>query len=94
MSPDAFYRLFQSVLEVHGFVALDSGDAIEIVPDANARFGEGDDYVTQAIVLDEHRRCAARADPAAVAAAIGAPRRASDVERADRRGPAAEHRSA
>jgi len=51
MSPDAFYKLFQSVLEVHGFVALDSGSAIEIVPDANARFGEGDDYISQAIVL-------------------------------------------
>jgi len=52
MSPDAFYRLFLSTLEVHGFAALDSGGAIQIVPDANARFGSGDDYVTQAIVLD------------------------------------------
>ena len=52
MSPDAFYRLFESALEVHGFVALDSGNAIQIVPDANARFGAGNDYVTQAIVLD------------------------------------------
>lgn len=52
MSPAAFYRLFQSVLEVHGFVALDSGDALQIVPDANARFGSGQDYVTQAIVLE------------------------------------------
>ncbi len=52
MSPDGFYKLFLSTLEVHGFVALDSGDAIQIVPDANARFGQGDDYVTQAIVLD------------------------------------------
>jgi general secretion pathway protein D len=52
MTPAAFYRLFQSVLEVHGFVALDSGDALQIVPDANARFGSGSDYVTQAIVLE------------------------------------------
>jgi general secretion pathway protein D len=51
MSPDAFYKLFESTLNVHGFVALDSGSAIEIIPDANARFGEGDDYVSQAIVL-------------------------------------------
>ena len=36
MSPDGFYRLFLSTLEVHGFVALDSGDAIQIVPDASA----------------------------------------------------------
>jgi general secretion pathway protein D len=52
MSPQAFYRLFQSALEVHGFIALESGDAIQIVPDANARFGAGSDYVTQAIVLE------------------------------------------
>jgi general secretion pathway protein D len=52
MSEDAFYRLFLSALEVHGFVALDSGNAIQIVPDSNARFGAGDDYVTQAIILD------------------------------------------
>jgi general secretion pathway protein D len=52
MTPDAFYRLFLATLEVHGYVALDAGDAIQIVPDANARFGSGDDYVTQAVVLD------------------------------------------
>ena len=52
MSREAFYQLFLSMLEVHGFSALDSGDAIEIVPDANARFGSGDDYVTQLVVLN------------------------------------------
>lgn len=52
MSPDAFYRLFLSTLEVHGYQALDSGGAIQIVPDSNARFGAGDNFVTQAIVLD------------------------------------------
>jgi len=52
MSPDAFYQLYLATLEVHGYVALDSGDAIQIVPDANARFGSGDDYVTQAVVLN------------------------------------------
>jgi general secretion pathway protein D len=52
MSEEAFYRLFLSTLEVHGYVALDSGNSIQIVPDANARFGAGDDYVTQAIILD------------------------------------------
>ncbi len=53
MTPDAFYRAFLATLEVHGFVALDSGNAIQIVPDANARrSARGDDYVTQAIVLD------------------------------------------
>jgi general secretion pathway protein D len=52
MTADAFYRTFLASLEVHGFVALESGTAIQIVPDANARFGAGDDYVTQAIILD------------------------------------------
>ncbi len=52
MTADAFYRTFLASLEVHGFVALESGNSIQIVPDSNARFGAGDDYVTQAIVLD------------------------------------------
>jgi len=37
MSPDAFYQTFLSILQVHGFVALPSGDVIKIIPDANAR---------------------------------------------------------
>jgi general secretion pathway protein D len=37
MSPDAFYEAFLAILQVHGFVALPSGDIIKIVPDANAR---------------------------------------------------------
>jgi general secretion pathway protein D len=37
MSPDAFYEVFLSILQVHGFVAVPSGDVIKIVPDANAR---------------------------------------------------------
>ena len=77
MTADAFYRTFLATLEVHGFVALESGNAIMIVPDANARFGAGDDYVTQAIVLDNIGAAAARPDPAAAAAAVGASRRAS-----------------
>ena len=52
MTADAFYQTFLASLEVHGFVALESGDSIMIVPDANARFGSGGDYVTQAIILD------------------------------------------
>ena len=52
MTADGFYRTFLASLEVHGFVALESGNTIQIVPDANARFGAGDDYVTQAIILD------------------------------------------
>jgi hypothetical protein len=30
-----------SVLDVHGLVALESGDTIRIVPDENARVGRG-----------------------------------------------------
>ena len=52
MTADAYYRAFLSMLEVHGFVALESGSTIQIVPDANARFGAGEDYVTQVIILD------------------------------------------
>jgi len=37
MSPDAFYEAFLSILQVHGFVAVQSGDVVKIVPDANAR---------------------------------------------------------
>ena len=37
MSPAAFYEAFLSILQVHGFVAVPSGDVIKIVPDANAR---------------------------------------------------------
>jgi len=37
MSPEAFYEVFLSILQVHGFVAVPSGDVIKIVPDANAR---------------------------------------------------------
>lgn len=43
MSPDAFYEVFLSILQVHGFVAVPSGDVIKIVPDANARQMPGND---------------------------------------------------
>jgi general secretion pathway protein D len=52
MTAEAFYRTYLAALEVHGFIPLESGNNIMIVPDANARFGAGEDYVTQAIVLD------------------------------------------
>lgn len=57
MSPDAFYEAFLSILQVHGYVAVTSGDLIKIVPDATARqyagplgtgdAAGGDDIVTQ-----------------------------------------------
>ena len=39
MTADAYYRAFLSMLEVHGFVALESGSTIQIVPDACASGG-------------------------------------------------------
>lgn len=42
MSPDAFYETFLSILQVHGFVAVPAGNAIKIIPDANARQLPGD----------------------------------------------------
>ncbi len=60
MSPSAFYEAFLSILEVHGYVAVPSGDLTKILPDANARqvpamdlpsgsVGAGDELVTQVI---------------------------------------------
>ena len=62
MSPDAFYAAFLSILEVHGYIAVPSGDLIKILPDANARQvpgaeartgrdGMGDDIVTQVVTI-------------------------------------------
>jgi general secretion pathway protein D len=58
MTPEAFYEAFLSVLEVHGYVAMESGDLIKILPNATARQYAGpvgarglggDDIVTQVI---------------------------------------------
>jgi len=59
MSPDAFYEAFLSILQVHNYVAIQSGDLIKILPDATARQFAGpmgtsqaagpDDMVTQVI---------------------------------------------
>jgi general secretion pathway protein D len=43
MSPDAFYEVFQSILQVHGFVAMESGNVIKIVPEANLRQAPSND---------------------------------------------------
>ena len=37
LSADAFYEAFLSILEVHGYVAITTGDIIKIIPDASAR---------------------------------------------------------
>ncbi|MGI9272975.1 MAG: type II secretion system secretin GspD [Woeseiaceae bacterium] len=59
MTPEAFYEAFLSILAVHGYVAITTGDIIKIVPDATARqfagpLGTGnaagaDDIVTQVL---------------------------------------------
>ena len=62
MSPNAFYEAFLSILQVHGFVAVPSGDVIKIIPDANARqvpandlpsrvSSSSDEIVTQVIAV-------------------------------------------
>ncbi len=37
MTPDAFYATFLSILEVYGFVAVENGGLIKILPNANVR---------------------------------------------------------
>ena len=37
MSAEAFYETFLSILQVHGYVAIDTGDLVKIIPDATAR---------------------------------------------------------
>src|SRR5262245_11762005 len=37
MTPAAFYEAFLALLQVHQFVAVESGGIIRIIPDANAR---------------------------------------------------------
>lgn len=63
MSPQAFYEAFLSILQVHGFVAVGSGNGVvKIIPDANARqmpandlpghvSASSDELVTQVITV-------------------------------------------
>src|SRR6187549_4289485 len=37
MSPDAFYQAFLALLQVHSYVAVESGGIIRVIPDAAAR---------------------------------------------------------
>ena len=61
MSPDAFYEAFLSILQVHGYAAVESGEVIKIIPDASVRQfptgmstsgAAGDDVVTQVIKVE------------------------------------------
>ncbi len=72
MSPEAFYQAFLALLQVHGFVAVPSGNVIKVVPEANARTAPGldlpdrvsatsDEIVTQ--VVEVHNISAAQLVP-------------------------------
>lgn len=71
MSAEAFYETFLSILDVYGFVAVQSGNVVKILPDANARqipgaeaySGEAasDDIITQ--VIDVQNIAAAQLVP-------------------------------
>jgi general secretion pathway protein D len=60
MSADAFYEAFLSILEVYGFIAMETGGVTKILPNASARQYPGflgtdgagaDDIVTQVILV-------------------------------------------
>jgi len=63
MDSDEVYQVFLSILKVHGFAAVPSGEVIKIVPDVNAkqdgiptanegRPGRGDEMVTRVVQVD------------------------------------------
>jgi len=63
MDSDEVYQVFLSILKVHGFAAVPSGEVIKIVPDVNAKQdgiptatdrnpGQGDEMVTRVIEVD------------------------------------------
>lgn len=63
MDSEEVYQVFESILRVHGFAAVPSGEVIKIVPDVNAKQdsipnasakspGAGDEMVTRVIAVD------------------------------------------
>ena len=63
MGKGEIYKVFLSILEVHGFTAIPSGKAIKIVPDADAKHsslpnasgrrpGKGDEAVTRVLEIE------------------------------------------
>ncbi|MGB5539908.1 MAG: type II secretion system secretin GspD [Gammaproteobacteria bacterium] len=63
MSSDEVYQVFLSILKVHGFAAVPTGEVIKIIPDVNAKQdsiptttdrepGTGDEMVTRVIQVD------------------------------------------
>jgi general secretion pathway protein D len=53
MTPNEFYQAFLSILQVHGFAAVPSGNVIKIVPDANVRTVPGNDLPDRTGNTDE-----------------------------------------
>ena len=47
MTADAFYNAFLSVLQVHDFVAVPTGNIVKIVPAQNSRYMPGNDLPNQ-----------------------------------------------
>ena len=43
MSPQAFYQAYLSILQVHGYIAVPTGNVIKIVPEQNTRTSPADD---------------------------------------------------
>lgn len=63
MDAEEVYQVFESILRVHGFAAVPSGEVIKIVPDVNAKQdsipnatasqpGAGDEMVTRVVSVD------------------------------------------
>ena len=63
LTKEEIYQVFLSVLEVHGFAAVPSGNVIKIIPDVNAKqsgvpvarpghMGQGDEMITRVIELE------------------------------------------
>ena len=63
MEGEALYQVFLSILSVHGFAAVPSGEVIKIVPEVNAKQasipnatrkkpGEGDEMVTRVLAIE------------------------------------------
>ncbi len=60
LTPDGVYEAFLSILQVHGFAVVPTGDVIKIVPEADARQGGGrsigriasDDIITRVIAIE------------------------------------------
>ena len=63
MDSEEVYQVFLSILKVHGFAAVPSGEVIKIVPDVNAKQdgiptasdsapGRGDQMVTRVVQVD------------------------------------------